>query len=128
MNKRATILICMPFLLASSSLEAKEAEKSPTPSAAKAESKQDKRIADKNKKQACDHEVQVSVKGLVCDFCARALEKVFNKRDEVSSIKVDLDKDLITIEMRPGKSLDDQTLSKLIIDSGYNVAHIKKGC
>ncbi|MCG8324682.1 MAG: hypothetical protein MI673_04130, partial [Thiotrichales bacterium] len=34
--------------------------------------------------------INVNVFGLVCDFCAQAIEKVFMKRQEVSGIKVDL--------------------------------------
>ena len=36
--------------------------------------------------------VVVDVLGVVCDFCATAMNKVFSKRDEVAAIYVDLDK------------------------------------
>tara|TARA_E500000331_G_scaffold183724_1_gene176890 strand:- start:287 stop:535 length:249 start_codon:yes stop_codon:yes gene_type:complete len=39
--------------------------------------------------------VYADVNGLVCDFCARALEKVFLKREAVESIDVDLDEKVI---------------------------------
>lgn len=74
------------------------------------------------------NDVQVSVKGMVCDFCARALEKVFGAREEVSGITVDLDSGAVTVSMQPGKNIDDATLTKLITDSGYNVAMIDRGC
>lgn len=77
----------------------------------------------------CDaNTVNISVNGMVCDFCARSLEKLFNKREEVSGITVDLDKALVTVQLKDGKTLDDATLTKLITDSGYAVAGIARGC
>ncbi len=76
----------------------------------------------------CKDAVNIKVNGLVCDFCARSLEKLFGKREEVSSINVDLDKGNVAVNMKPGQSIDDATLKKLITDSGYNVQTIKRGC
>jgi copper chaperone CopZ len=78
--------------------------------------------------EACKNTVKIEVKGLVCDFCARALEKVFGKRDEVANISVDLSKSLVTVVTKPGAVLDDATLTKLITDSGYNITAIDRGC
>jgi len=76
----------------------------------------------------CTQMTTVKVNGLVCDFCARALEKVFGKRDEVTGIQVDLDKGQIAVATKPGKSLDDATLTRLITNSGYNVVNIDNAC
>jgi copper chaperone CopZ len=67
----------------------------------------------------------VKVNGLVCDFCARALEKVFGKEAAVENINVNLDDKIVTIHFNPDQSLDDETITKLITDSGYNVEEIK---
>ena len=69
-------------------------------------------------------DVYVSVNGLVCDFCARALEKVFGKEAAVKSIDVNLDTKIITINFSEGQSLDDERITALITDSGYNVEGI----
>lgn len=66
----------------------------------------------------------VQVNGLVCDFCARALEKVFGKQEAVSDIDVNLDTKIITINFKDGQSLDDEAITALIKDSGYNVEAI----
>lgn len=66
------------------------------------------------------------VNGLVCDFCARALEKTFGKKDEVENIDVDLDKKIVTINFKEGQNLDDETITKLITDSGYAVTGIRR--
>lgn len=72
--------------------------------------------------------VDVKVNGLVCDFCAQALEKTFGKRDEVESIDVDLDNGVVHIAYKQGQSLPDEEVTKLITDSGYAVDGIEKGC
>lgn len=69
----------------------------------------------------------ISVNGLVCDFCARSIEKLFSRKDSVEDIQINLEKMLITIHLKQGKHLDDKTISKLIVDSGYNVREIKRG-
>ena len=71
--------------------------------------------------------VYADVNGLVCDFCARALEKVFGKQDAVESINVNLDEKRITIHFNEGQTLDDKTIAQLIMDSGYNVRDIRHG-
>ncbi len=71
--------------------------------------------------------IYADVDGLVCDFCARALEKVFSKQEAVESITVDLDEKTITIHFNEGQKLDDATITQLITDSGYNVREIRHG-
>lgn len=78
--------------------------------------------------EPCDGAVTVRVNGLVCDFCARALEKMFGERREVSGIMVDLDNGKVVITLQPGQTLDDAVLTQLITDSGYNVAEIQREC
>lgn len=72
-----------------------------------------------------DGSVYVDINGLVCDFCARALEKVFAKRKEVESIVVDLDSKIVTIHFHHGQHLDDADITKYINDAGYSVEEIR---
>ena len=85
-------------------------------------------IANNMEKASCEDTINIKVNGLVCDFCARSLEKVFLKRGDVAGIKVDLGKGLVVIATKPGSAIDDATLTKLITDSGYNIAAIGRGC
>jgi len=66
------------------------------------------------------------INGLVCDFCAQALEKVFSKRDEVVGINVNLDTKLVTIGFKKDATIDDETITQLITDAGYNVVKIER--
>lgn len=68
----------------------------------------------------------VNVNGLVCDFCARALEKVFSKEAAVTSIDVDLDKKMVTVIFKDGQMIDDDRLKQLITDAGYSVGDIHR--
>lgn len=76
----------------------------------------------------CTDQVRAKVNGLICDFCARSMEKVFGKREEVKAIAVNLDAGRVDITLQPGKTLDDATISTLITDSGYDVTGIERGC
>ena len=73
-----------------------------------------------------DNIVYVSVNGLVCDFCARSIEKMFEKKEAVSRISVDLENMLITIFLRDNQKLNDETIIELINDSGYDVTEVKR--
>ncbi len=75
---------------------------------------------------AADHTIKVELNGLVCDFCARAMEKVFGKRSEVSGIDVNLDTKIVTIGLKKGADIDDATITKLITDAGYKVVKINR--
>ena len=70
--------------------------------------------------------LSISVYGLVCDFCARSIEKLFNKKESVKSINVNLEKMLITITLKKGKSLNDSIIKKVISDSGYEIREISR--
>ena len=83
-----------------------------------------KNIDSKNKLQNDDKKINIFVNGLVCDFCARSIEKIFKKDDSVSDIEVNLEKMLITIYVNENKILNDKTIKKLINDSGYDVTEI----
>ena len=70
--------------------------------------------------------VNVEVNGMVCDFCARALEKVFSKKQEVAAIDVDLENGKISINFNDGANLEDSTIQKLVTNSGYDVVQINR--
>ena len=70
--------------------------------------------------------VNVDVNGMVCDFCARALEKVFSEKQEVAAIDVDLENGKISINFNDGANLVDSTIQKLVTNSGYDVVKINR--
>ena len=70
--------------------------------------------------------LNISVNGLVCDFCERSIEKLFSKKESVKSINVNLEEMLITINLKKGKSLNDDMIRQVIRDSGYDIKEIKR--
>ena len=70
--------------------------------------------------------LSIYVNGLVCDFCARSIEKLFSKKESVKSINVNLEQMLITINLKKGKSLNDDLITKVINDSGYDIREIRR--
>ena len=62
--------------------------------------------------------VYADVNGLICDFCARALEKVFGREDAVESIDVNMDTKVVTIHFNEDQSLEDARIKELITDAG----------
>ena len=68
----------------------------------------------------------VSVKGMVCDFCAQAIEKVFMKRDEVTGITINLEEQNVTIALKQNNDIEDNIIKELFLDSGYNVSEIDR--
>ena len=75
---------------------------------------------------AAGETVTVNVNGLVCDFCAQSVKKVFKKRDAVETVDVDLDNGKVVVTMKPGQTLDDATVTELIRKSGYAVTGIDR--
>ena len=65
--------------------------------------------------------ITAHVKGMVCDFCARGLEKVFKSEKAVSKISVNLDDSIVSIRMKPDKNLPDKRIKELIMKNGYSV-------
>jgi len=76
---------------------------------------------------AAHAETVVDVKGMVCDFCAQALNKVFLKEEAVDRLDVDLDEQSVTIHYKEGMGpLDDETINKGVYWAGYEVVGIRK--
>ena len=70
--------------------------------------------------------IKATVNGMVCGFCATAIERTFKKQPEVSTVNVDLKDRLVTVTTKPGQTLDDSRVKKLLTNSGYSVASINR--
>jgi hypothetical protein len=70
--------------------------------------------------------VVVDVLGVVCDFCATAMNKIFSKRDEVAAIYVDLDKKTLSLVINDGSDLSDKQIENLAKQAGYRIAAIRQ--
>ncbi len=80
-------------------------------------------FADKDKKGS---RIVVDVMGMVCAFCAGGIEETFMKEDAVEKITVSLEKHQITLNLKEGKTLDDERIKQLITDASYNISQITR--
>lgn len=71
--------------------------------------------------------ITAKVNGMVCDFCARAVNKVFKKNDAVETVDVDLDTGEIIIALKDGGELADEEVERLVKKSGYALVSIERG-
>ena len=75
--------------------------------------------------------IDVEVEGLVCDFCAQSIEKVFMKQPGVAVVYVNLDRGNVHIKMadvfkKDEDGISDIRIRKLFKDAGYNVTNITR--
>ena len=68
----------------------------------------------------------VAVEGMVCDFCAQAIERVFMKREEVTGITINLDDQNVIISLKSEKDIENTTIEELFLNAGYNVQTINR--
>ena len=62
----------------------------------------------------------VNVNGMVCDFCARGIEKTFVKDKAVKRIDVDLERGKVLIAYTKEKEIDFDEIKNKILANGQN--------
>lgn len=67
----------------------------------------------------------VSVQGMVCDFCARGIEKTFGKDKSVSKIDVDLASGKVLLAYPADVEIDLADIKKKILNNGLNATNIQ---
>ena len=73
-----------------------------------------------------DNIININVNGMVCDFCAQSIEKVFMKRIEVKGINVNLEDQKVVIYLKKETNIEDTTISTIFEDAGYTVETINR--
>ncbi len=66
-----------------------------------------------------------NVEGMVCDFCARGVEKTFQKQVAVRDIQVDLAKGVILLAYDSGYTIDKQAVARGVLDNGLNLVGVE---
>ena len=70
--------------------------------------------------------ININVNGMVCDFCAQSIEKVFMKRNEVKGINVNLQDQKVVIYLQEKTDIKDNTIFSILEDAGYTVESINR--
>lgn len=71
-------------------------------------------------------EISVTVKGMVCSFCAQGVKRSFGKLSTVQKVEVDLDKKLVKLRSKESSDVKDEEITKIINDAGYDVVKIER--
>ncbi len=69
---------------------------------------------------------EMRVDGLACPYCAFGIEKKLNAVDGVSNIKIDLNKGLVSVDMKEGGTITDEQMKKLFDDAGFTYRSMVK--
>jgi copper chaperone CopZ len=70
--------------------------------------------------------VKLTVDGMVCAFCAGAIEKKMKANKETAEVFVSLENKIVAVAQKPGQKLDDAKLKSQIADAGYEVKAIER--
>jgi copper chaperone CopZ len=70
--------------------------------------------------------VKIKVDGMVCAFCAGAIEKKMKANKETAEVFVSLENKIVAVSQKPGQKLDDAKLKAQIADAGYEVKGIER--
>jgi mercuric ion binding protein len=71
-------------------------------------------------------EAIVGINGLVCAFCAQGIKRAFGKMEAVESVEVDMDKKTVFLKFRPGQTVADPEIRKVITDTGFDTTGIER--
>ena len=75
--------------------------------------------------------IKIGVEGMVCDFCAQSIEKVFLKQAGVEKVDVNLDIGKVIVKMADvfqddEDGISDEMIKQLFLDAGYDVSKIER--
>ena len=68
--------------------------------------------------------VQLTVDGLVCNFCASNITKTFTKLPEVSAVYVNLAAKAVLLQLKEGQKLPEDQTKQIVTDAGFNLRAI----
>ena len=70
--------------------------------------------------------ININVNGMVCDFCAQSIEKVFMKRIEVKGIYINLEDQKVVVYLDKETDIENIIISTILEDAGYTVKKINR--
>ena len=75
--------------------------------------------------------IKIGVEGMVCDFCAQSIQKVFLKQAGVEKVDVNLDIGKVTVKMADvfqddEDCISDERIKQLFLDAGYSISKIER--
>ena len=71
--------------------------------------------------------IKINVLGMVCDFCAQSIWKVFMLESATEKVHVDLENGVVELITNDTTYMPNQTIIELLEDAGYTVESIIRG-
>lgn len=71
--------------------------------------------------QAKAEEINLTVNGMVCAFCAQGLADLARSFDPVQEAYVDMDNRLVVLAIRPGHVMTEALIQEYVNDAGYDL-------
>ncbi len=71
-------------------------------------------------------QIQVTVLGMSCPFCAYGVEQKLKKLDGVVELTVELASGLATLVMQDGTDVSNETLRETVKDAGFEAAKVTR--
>lgn len=69
--------------------------------------------------------IHAEVKGMVCAFCAKGINKKLRELDSTQDVWVDLKSRMVVVELKDQKTMSLEAFTKLIKEAGYDVASVE---
>lgn len=69
--------------------------------------------------------IHAEIKGMVCAFCAKGINKKLRELETTQDVWVDLKSRMVVVELRDQKTMSLEAFTKLIRDAGYDVASVE---
>lgn len=70
--------------------------------------------------------IKIKVDGLVCAFCASAIETKLRSNAATEDVFVSLEQRVVAVSLKPGQELSDSVITAQIVDAGYAVKQIER--
>ena len=70
------------------------------------------------------YSVDISVQGMMCEFCAQKVEKVLTQLNGVITAKVDLDREIAHIECASKQAADLAKFRQVLTDAGFSAGDV----
>lgn len=68
--------------------------------------------------------IDISVRGMMCEFCAQKVESVLTGLKGVTSAKVDLDEEIAHIECASKQAVDLEKIRQALTDAGFSAGKV----
>ena len=97
-----------------------------TPAAAYAQEQEAVSQQEEATPQEQPRQIEVTVLGMSCPFCAYGVERKLKKLDGVVELTVELETGLATLVMEPDADVSNETLRETVKDAGFEAAKITR--